>query len=204
MLRRNDHACNSPDCLITATGLAKSFASCLRTAGSRLESRRANSSSSKGKSEKAAAGLRHGHFCRIHRRKRSNIVGPTLAAILESLNVIDVKRFRCGGIRPEILGLHRYRQLASEAATESARAIVGGTTAAPYRAGSMTLQLVRPDIRQSCILLAEVSSCANHNPTTSRITAITNPAIAGRRFSCCSGSLIVGAPLHVTYSNSDT
>jgi hypothetical protein len=74
-------------------------------------------------------------------------------------------------------------------------------TAASYRAGSMTLQLVRPDIRQSCILLAEVNSCANHSPTTSRTTAIANPAIAGRRFSGCSGSLIAGAPLHVTYSN---
>jgi hypothetical protein len=131
MLRRNDQACNSPDCLITATGLAKSFASCLRTAGSRLASSRANSSRSKGKSEKAAAGLRHGHFRRIHRRKRSNIVGPTLAAILESLNVIDAKRFRCDGIRPEILGLHRDRQLASEAATQSARVIVGGQQPRP-------------------------------------------------------------------------
>ena len=37
---------------------------------------------------------------------------PTAAAILESLleslNVIDAKRFRHAGIRPEILGLHRY------------------------------------------------------------------------------------------------
>jgi hypothetical protein len=47
------------------------------------------------------------------------------------LNVIDAKRFRCGGIRPEILGLHRYRQLASEAATQSAGAIVAGQQPRP-------------------------------------------------------------------------
>src|SRR5271170_3534077 len=48
----------------------------------------------------------------------------------------------------------------------------------------MTLQLVRPDIRQSSILLAAVNSRASHRPTTKSTTAIANPAIAGVRFSC--------------------
>jgi hypothetical protein len=56
--------------------------------------------------------------------------------------------------------------------------------------GSITLQFVRPDIRQSCILLVAVSSCANHNPTTSRTAAMANPAIAGRRLPPRSGSSI--------------
>src|ERR1700722_7022243 len=43
----------------------------------------------------------------------------------------------------------------------------------------MTLQLVRPDSTQSCILLAALSSCANHRPTTNSTTAIASPAIAG-------------------------
>jgi hypothetical protein len=54
----------------------------------------------------------------------------------------------------------------------------------------MTLQLLRPDIRQSFILLVAVNSWANHNPTASNTTAIANPAIAGRRFSPFSGSSI--------------
>src|ERR1700751_5744403 len=54
----------------------------------------------------------------------------------------------------------------------------------------MTLQLVRPDIRQSCILLAAVSSRASHQPTTSSTTAIANPAIAGLRLFLGSGSFI--------------
>jgi len=54
--------------------------------------------------------------------------------------------------------------------------------------GSITLQFVRPDIRQSCILLVAVSSCANHNPTTSSTAAMANPAIAGRRLPPRSGS----------------
>ena len=44
--------------------------------------------------------------------------------------------------------------------------------------GWMTLQLVRPDIRQSCILLAAVNSRASHNPTTRSKTATASPAIA--------------------------
>lgn len=65
-----------------------------------------------------------------------------------------------------------------------------------YRAGSITLQLVRPDIRQSCILLAAVSSRASHNPTASRTTAIANPASAGRRFSLGSRSFIAEPSFH--------
>ena len=103
---------------------------------------------------------------------------------------MDIKRFRRGGIAPENL------------MATSADVIAAGASAASYRAGSITLQLVRPDIRQSCILLADVNSCASHNPTTSRTTAIASPAIAGRRFSGCSGSLIAGAPLHVLLSSS--
>jgi hypothetical protein len=60
-----------------------------------------------------------------------------------------------------------------------------------YRAGSMTLQLVRPDITQSCSLLAAVRSCASHTPTASRTTAMTSPAMAPRRLSPPSDSLIV-------------
>jgi hypothetical protein len=60
-----------------------------------------------------------------------------------------------------------------------------------HRAGSITLQLVRPDITQSCILLAAVRSCANHTPTASRTTAMMSPAMAPRRLSPPSGSLIV-------------
>jgi hypothetical protein len=37
-------------------------------------------------------------------------------------------------------------------------------------------------------LLVAVSSCANHNPTTSRTAAMANPAIAGRRLPPRSGS----------------
>lgn len=55
----------------------------------------------------------------------------------------------------------------------------------------MTLQLVLPDIRQSCILLAAVRSRASHIPAPSRRTAIINPAIAPRRVSFPSGSAIV-------------
>jgi hypothetical protein len=61
----------------------------------------------------------------------------------------------------------------------------------PYWAG-MTLQLVRPDIRQSCILLLAVSSCASHSPVASRTTAMASPAIAGRRLPPWSGSVIPG------------
>jgi hypothetical protein len=43
------------------------------------------------------------------------------------------------------------------------------------------LQLVRPDIRQSCILLAAVKSRASHKPTANITAAINNPAIAPRR-----------------------
>jgi len=59
-----------------------------------------------------------------------------------------------------------------------------------YCAGSIVLQLVRPDIRQSCILLAAVKSCASHTPTASRTTAMIRPAIAPRRLSPCSGSVM--------------
>ena len=54
----------------------------------------------------------------------------------------------------------------------------------------MTLQFVRPDIRQSCILLAAVKSCASHSPSARIATAIAGPAIAPRRFPPCSGSVI--------------
>jgi hypothetical protein len=57
----------------------------------------------------------------------------------------------------------------------------------------MTLQLVRPDIRQSCILLAALSSWASHRPTTSKTAAMANPAIAGVRLPpppSCSGSFM--------------
>ena len=54
----------------------------------------------------------------------------------------------------------------------------------------MTLQFVRPDIRQSCILLAAVRSCASHSPSARITTAIASPAIAPRRFPPCSGSVI--------------
>jgi hypothetical protein len=50
----------------------------------------------------------------------------------------------------------------------------------------MTLQLVRPVITQSCILLAALSSCASHSPTTSSTAAMASPAIAGVLF--CRGS----------------
>src|ERR1700722_6511619 len=50
----------------------------------------------------------------------------------------------------------------------------------------MTLQLVRPVITQSCILLAALNSCASHSPTTSSTAAIASPAIAGVLF--CRGS----------------
>jgi len=60
----------------------------------------------------------------------------------------------------------------------------------PAHCAGITLQFVRPDIRQSCILLVAVSSRASHNPTTSRITAIASPAIAPRRFPPRSGSVI--------------
>jgi hypothetical protein len=69
---------------------------------------------SKGKSEKPESGWRHAHLRRIHMRKRRNIVDPAICShLLEALqeywNVIDVKRFRRGGVRSEILGLHvRY------------------------------------------------------------------------------------------------
>jgi hypothetical protein len=66
-------------------------------------------------------------------------------------------------------------------------------TVDPYCAG-ITAQLVRPDIRQSCILLLAVSSWDSHNPTTSRTTAIANPAIAPRRFPPCSDSLMPVSP----------
>lgn len=52
-----------------------------------------------------------------------------------------------------------------------------------YRAGSITLQLVRPDITQSCNLLAAVRSRASQTPTASRTMAITRPAMAPLRFS---------------------
>jgi hypothetical protein len=54
----------------------------------------------------------------------------------------------------------------------------------------MTLQFVRPDIRQSCILLAAVKSWASHSPSARIATAIASPAIAPRRFPPCSGSVI--------------
>jgi hypothetical protein len=154
LLRRNDQACNSPDCFVTATGLAKSFANCLRTAGSRLESSRANSSSSKGKSEKAEAGLRHAHLRRIHSRKRSNIcrlVHCSQSGVIErhQPQTVPARRHRPGNF----LDLHRRCNLLADFACHR-RPIA----AASYRAGSITLQLVRPDIRQSCILLADVSS----------------------------------------------
>src|ERR1700680_2916648 len=57
----------------------------------------------------------------------------------------------------------------------------------------MTLQLVRPDIRQSCILLAAVRSCASHKPAASIATAINSPAIAPRRFGLSWGSLMVSS-----------
>ncbi len=59
-----------------------------------------------------------------------------------------------------------------------------------YRAGSITLQLVRPDIRQSCILLAAVRSRASQSPIARTAIAITRPTIAPRRLSPCSGSVI--------------
>src|SRR6516165_7045466 len=52
-----------------------------------------------------------------------------------------------------------------------------------YRAGSITLQLVRPDSTQSCSLLAAVSSRASQIPTASSTTAINNHATAPRRLS---------------------
>src|ERR1700721_1677541 len=52
----------------------------------------------------------------------------------------------------------------------------------------MTLQLVRPVIRQSCILLAAVNSWASHNPASSKTTAIARPASARRWLPSCSGS----------------
>src|SRR5258708_20082973 len=57
----------------------------------------------------------------------------------------------------------------------------------------MTLQLVRPDIRQSCILLAAVRSWASHRPAASITTAINSPAIAPRRFGLSWGSLMVSS-----------
>ena len=54
----------------------------------------------------------------------------------------------------------------------------------------ITLQFVRPDIRQSCILLAAVKSWASHSPSARIATAIASPAIAPRRFPPCSGSVI--------------
>jgi hypothetical protein len=60
----------------------------------------------------------------------------------------------------------------------------------PHWAG-ITLQLVRPDIRQSCILLPAVSSRASHSPNNSNTTAMASPAIAVRRFPPCSGSVIL-------------
>src|SRR5664279_4322991 len=54
----------------------------------------------------------------------------------------------------------------------------------------MTAQLVRPDIRQSCILLAAVRSCASHKPIARMTTAITSPAIAPRRLPPWSGSFM--------------
>src|SRR5450756_226496 len=63
-----------------------------------------------------------------------------------------------------------------------------------FRRGShcagMTAQFVRPDIRQSCILLDAVSSRASHNPTTRSTTAMARPAIAPRRLPAGSGSVI--------------
>ncbi len=48
---------NSPDCFNAAAGLARSFANCLSTAGSWLDSSLANSSNSKGRSEKPGGRL---------------------------------------------------------------------------------------------------------------------------------------------------
>src|ERR1700761_8983936 len=45
--------------------------------------------------------------------------------------------------------------------------------------GWISLQLVRPDSTQSCILLAALNSCANHSPTTRSTAAIASPATAG-------------------------
>lgn len=53
----------------------------------------------------------------------------------------------------------------------------------------MTLQLDRPDMTQSCSLLAAVSSRTSQIPTASRMTAIASPAIAPRRLSPGSGFL---------------
>src|ERR1700756_2540888 len=64
-----------------------------------------------------------------------------------------------------------------------------------YLAGSMTLQLVRPDIRQSCILLAAERSRASHSPNASSAAAMISPTIAPRRLSPCSGSVIAGSAL---------
>lgn len=58
------------------------------------------------------------------------------------------------------------------------------------RAGSITLQLDRPDITQSCILLAAVRSCASQRPTASMTTATSNPINAPRRLPPSSDSLM--------------
>jgi hypothetical protein len=50
-----------------------------------------------------------------------------------------------------------------------------------HRAGSIVLQLVRPDIRQSCRRLADVRSCASHRPKPSIAAAISKPTMAPRR-----------------------
>jgi hypothetical protein len=61
---------------------------------------------------------------------------------------------------------------------------------AAYRAGVlMGSQLERPDMTQSWIWLADLSSRASQSPTASSTTAKINPATAPRRFPSGSGSL---------------
>jgi hypothetical protein len=61
-----------------------------------------------------------------------------------------------------------------------------------YRAGSITLQLVRPDITQSCSWLADLRSRASQIPTPSRTTAMIRPAMAPRRLSPWSSGSGIG------------
>ena len=91
-----------------------------------------------------------------------------------------------GSWRPVFL---QIRKIATNLRQPGANANQPPTIAQPYREGSMTLQLVRPDITQSCSLLAAVNSRASQIPAATSATAITRPAIAPRRLSPGSGLL---------------
>lgn len=78
-------------------------------------------------------------------------------------------------------GAHHLPQSHLRGGTATVTQILRGKSVMATHCAGMTLQLLRPDIRQSCILLVAVSSRASHSPTTSNTTAIARPAMAPRR-----------------------